>query len=163
MAEHDDVEKVWEKVWDLMRKIDFCMLATHEDGKIRSRPMSAHVRAEEGRVYFLTDVNGVKDEIIRDNPDVCLAFADKGGAKFVSLSGQAAVSDDRAKIRELWDNDAKAWWEGPDDPSIRLLTVIPEDAQYWDSPGKVAVMVAMAAAALTGTRADLGENRKVNL
>jgi general stress protein 26 len=160
MAEKTDAEKVW----DLMRKIDFCMLVTQEDGKLRSRPMSARVREEEHRVYFLTDTSGVKDEIIRDNPDVCLAFADKGGASFVSLSGHAEVSSDRAKIHDLWDNDAKAWWESPDDPRIRLITVTPEDAQYWDSPGKLAIMVAMAASAVTGKRPDdIGENRKVDL
>jgi general stress protein 26 len=160
MADKTDAEKVWE----LMQKIDFCMLATHEDGKIRSRPMSAHVRENEHRIYFLTDVGGMKDDIIRDNPDVNLAFADKGGAKFVSLSGHAEVSADRTKIRDLWDNDAKAWWESPDDPRIRVISVTPEDAQYWDSPGKLAVMVAMAASAMTGNRPkDIGENRKVDL
>jgi hypothetical protein len=31
----------------------------------------------------------------------------------------------------------------------------------WDSPGSVISYVKMAAAAVTGTRPDLGENRKV--
>jgi general stress protein 26 len=159
MAE-DDVERAWE----LMRKIDFCMLVTQEGGKLRSRPMSAHVRRDEGRIYFLTDVNGVKDDIIRQNPDVCLAFADKGGMKFVSLSGHAEVANDRAKIHDLWDNDAKTWWESADDPRIRVLKVIPEDAQFWDSPNKLVATVIMASAAMTGEkRPDIGENRKVDL
>jgi general stress protein 26 len=64
-------------------------------------------------------------------------------------------------VRELWGTPAKAWWDSPDDPNIRVLKVTPKDAEYWDSPGTVVSYVKMAAAAATGTRPDLGENRKV--
>jgi hypothetical protein len=36
-----------------------------------------------------------------------------------------------------------------------------DDAAFWDSPGSVISHVRMAAAAVTGTRPDLGDNRKV--
>jgi Pyridoxamine 5'-phosphate oxidase like len=36
-----------------------------------------------------------------------------------------------------------------------------DDAEFWDSPGSVISYVKMAAAAVTGTRPDLGDNRKV--
>ena len=36
-----------------------------------------------------------------------------------------------------------------------------EADRAWDSPGSVISYVKMAAAAVTGTRPDLGENRKV--
>ncbi|MEH2481463.1 hypothetical protein V1282_004820 [Nitrobacteraceae bacterium AZCC 2146] len=35
------------------------------------------------------------------------------------------------------------------------------DAEFWDSPGMVISYVKMAAAAITGTRPDIGINRKV--
>ena len=38
-----------------------------------------------------------------------------------------------------------------------------DDAEFWDSPGSVISYVKMAAAAVTGTRPDLGDNRKVAL
>ena len=38
-----------------------------------------------------------------------------------------------------------------------------DDAEFWDSPGSVISYVKMAAAAVTGTRPDLGESRKVAL
>ena len=33
----------------------------------------------------------------------------------------------------------------------------------WDSPGSIASYVKMAAAVATGTRPDIGDNRKVNM
>jgi general stress protein 26 len=71
------------------------------------------------------------------------------------------VSNDRVKIKELWGPIAKAWWSSPDDPNIRLLTVTPNDAEYWDSPGTVVSYVKMLAAAVSDTRPAMGENKKV--
>ena len=157
MAASSDVDRVWE----LMDRISICMLTTHDGARLRSRPMAAFVRREEDAVHFLTDAQHHKDEEIRDNPNVGLAFAD--GRKFVSVTGHAAVSRDTGKIKELWGPSAKAWWESPDDPNIRLLTVTPDDAEFWDGPGKIIGTIKMVAAAATSSRPDYGENRKVRM
>lgn len=150
-----------DRAWELMKKISMCMLATRDGSEIRARPMAAYVRPEEHIVYFLTDARRHKDAEIKQDPNVCLAFADAASQKYVSVTGRAQVSNDRAKIKELWSTPAKAWWDSADDPNIRVLKVTPNDAEYWDSPGTVVSYIKMAAAAATGTRPDLGENRKV--
>ncbi|GIL00569.1 MAG: general stress protein [Alphaproteobacteria bacterium] len=157
MASHDDTDRVWA----LMEKIAICMLGTRDGEWIRTRPMAADVRRDENAVYFLTDVRRHKDDEIRQFPNVCLAFAETGGQKYVSVTGRATVSNDRARIRELFTTPAKAWWDSADDPNIRVLAVTPHDAEYWDGPGTIVSTINMAAAAATGTRPDLGENRKV--
>lgn len=153
----DDANRVWE----LMEKISICMLANWDGGELRSRPMAAFVRRKNNAIYFLTDARHHKDDDIRQYPRMCLAFADPGGEKFVSLSGHADVSADRAVIRELWSTPAKAWWDSPDDPNIRMLKVTPDDAQFWEGPGKVVSIVKMTVAAMTGHRPDLGDSKKV--
>ncbi|TCL91216.1 general stress protein 26 [Rhizobium sp. PP-WC-2G-219] len=159
MAHTDDTTKVW----DLIDKIGFCMLATETGNDIRARPMAAYVERMENSVYFLTDADSHKDEEVEAHPNVCLAFADTKGQKYVSLSGTATVENDREKIKELWGTPAKAWWDSPDDPKIRILRVTPSFAEYWDSPGTVISYIKMAAAAVSNTRPDMGENAKVNL
>ena len=62
-------------------------------------------------VYFLTDVNGLKDDQVEQFPIVTLAFADTGAYKYVSITGYATVTDDRAKIKDLWTPDNKAFWD----------------------------------------------------
>lgn len=156
-----DNAKNSEHVWEMMEKIGFAMLVTTDGDKLRSRPMSARVAPDENQIYFLTDARKHKDDEIARNPNVNVAFADSRGQKYVSLTGHAAVSNDRAKIKELFTTEAKAWWESADDPNIRVLKVTPDDAEYWDSPGTVVSYVKMAAAAVTGKRPDIGENRKV--
>ena len=79
------------------------------------------------------------------------------------IAGTAAVSNDRAKIKQLFSTPAKAWWDSAEDPNIRVLKITPDDAEFWDSPGTVISYVKMAAAAATGTRPEIGENRKVSM
>lgn len=150
-----------DHVWTMMEKIFTCMLATHDGDKIRTRPMAAYAKRDEDAIYFLSDARRHKDEQIRQNPNVCLAFADTDNEKYVSVTGHAEVQNDRARIKELWSTPAKAWWDSADDPNIRVLKVTPHDAEYWDNYGPVVSYIKMAAAAATNTRPDLGDNRKV--
>ncbi|EPE96431.1 pyridoxamine 5'-phosphate oxidase-like FMN-binding protein [Rhizobium grahamii CCGE 502] len=158
-----DAEDDITKVWDLAEKIGFCMLTTQTGADLRARPMSAYAERMENAVYFLTDGASHKDEEIASCPNVCLAFADPKGQKYVSLSGTAEMQNDREKIRELWATPAKAWWDSPDDPSIRILKVTPNFAEFWDSPGTVMSYIKMAAAAVGSSRPDMGENVKVTM
>jgi len=94
---NDDVARVW----DLMEKISFCMLATWNGSELRSRPMDARVRRKEGVIYFLTDVRHQKDDEIARYPKLNLAFADTDAMKYVSLSGEAELSNDRARSKSF--------------------------------------------------------------
>jgi general stress protein 26 len=116
MADND-----FDRVWELMKKIGICMLASWDGRELQARPMGAYVRHEDDAIYFLADARHHSDEDIARYRKVCLAFADTSGQKYVSLAGDAEISTDRAKIRELWGTPAKAWWDSPDDPNIRLL------------------------------------------
>jgi len=158
-----DVERDQERVWQLMKKIGFAMLVTHDGDKLRARPMSAYVQRDDNTIYFLTDARRHKDEEIARNPGINLSFADAGSQTYVSLTGTASVSNDRAKIKDLFSTAAKAWWDSPDDPNIRVLKITPDDAEFWDSPGTVISYVKMAAAAISGSRPEIGDNRKVSL
>lgn len=150
-----------DRLWELMKKISICMLASWDGRELHARPMGAYVRREDNAIFFLTDAGKHKDAEIRQYRKVCLAFADTGGQKYVSLAGEAEVLDDRAKVRELWGTPAKAWWDSPDDPNIRVLKVTPHEAEFWDGAGTTLAYVKMAVAGVTGQRPDMGDNRKV--
>jgi general stress protein 26 len=160
---NDNTARDADRAWDLMKKIGFAMLVTRDGDKLRARPMSAYLERDENAIYFLTDARRHKDEEIARNPGVNLSFANASDHKYVSITGTAAVSNDRAKIRELFSTPAKAWWSSAEDPDIRVLKITPDDAEFWDSPGSVISYVKMAAAVVTGSRPNLGDNRKVAL
>lgn len=125
--------------------------------------MAAFFERDQNVIYFLTDAQSHKDEEIVRDQHVVLAFADTGSQTYLSLTGTAEISNDRDLVRKLWSTPAKAWWDSPDDPSIRVLKIAPKDAQYWDSPGTVVSYVKMAAAAISSARPAMGENVKVDL
>ena len=158
-----DLERDQERVWELMKKIGFAMLVTHDGDKLRARPMSAYLERDQNTIYFLTDARRHKDEEISRNPGINLSFADAGSQTYVSVTGTASVANDRAKIKDLFSTAAKAWWDSSDDPNIRVLKITPDDAEFWDSPGTVISYVKMAAAAISGSRPEIGDNHKVPL
>jgi general stress protein 26 len=155
----DDIDRVWE----LMQKFSICMMSTWNGSEQRVRPMAAQLQREQNQILFLTDTRWHADDEIAKYPKLALAFADNGDQKYVAVSGRGTISNDRERIKELFSVPAKAWWESADDPNIRLLTVTPVGAEYWDGRGKMASYLSMALAAATGSRPDVGEKRKVSM
>ena len=156
-------QEIEDRIWELAKKIDICMFTTWDGEKQRARPLSARVKRDEHAIYFLVDEQGHKNEQVEQFPIVTLTFTDGAGHKYVAVTGEAEVSNDRAKIKELWTEFDKAWWEDENDPSIRLLTVIPDDAELWDGPTGPVATVKMLLAAVTGATPDFGDNAKVDL
>lgn len=155
--------EVVDRVWELAEDIGFCMFTTWDGERQQARPLSARVRRDEHAIYFLVSERGHKNSQIERFPVVNLGFADTGKMSFVSISGRASLSNDRAKIEELWSKFDKAWWDDAFDPDIRLLTVQPERAELWDSPGMFVAMTALLTAAFTSAKPEMGENATVRL
>lgn len=151
-----------EVVWKIMKKVGVAMLVTHKDAEFEGRPLQAYPEQENGRILFMTDSPHVLDEVAA-NASVLLSFADLGGNDFAAIDGEAVVSNDRAKIKELWTPWAEAFWDSPEDPAIRIIEVTPHKARYWDAPNRVATMIAMLASAVTKKPPTLGKSGEVQL
>lgn len=152
-------EELRDRAWEIAESIGICMLVTTSAGRSRARPMGATVKPDEHAIYLLTDSEGIVREL--EQSRALLTFSDTGGNKYVSISGPADVQRNPAKVKELWSVMAKAWWDSPDDPSIRVVTITPDEAELWDSPGRLIAGVKMLAAAATGKRPELGETARV--
>ena len=156
-----------EKLRELVKDIDFCMLTTiDENGDLHSRPMSSNGDIDaNGDIWFFTNASSHKVSEIEKLPKVNVSFADPDNQRYLSVSGTAQISRDRAKIDELWRPQFKIWFpEGKDDPEIALLRVNLEKAEYWDSPSStVGYALSFVSSLVTGKQPDLGENKKVDL
>lgn len=153
--------KTAAEVWDLIEDIHMALLVTKEGERLDARPMSATAKAQEGRIYILANKREDTDRQIQSDSEVILSF--QKGVTYVVVHGRAAASDDRAKIHDLWNIFDKAWWDGPDDPRIRLLAVTPQKAEYWESPGKLVAYADMLLATATGKRPSTGEHGRTAL
>lgn len=148
-------------IWELIEAIPMALLVTRDGDAMDARPMAATAKQDEGRIYILANKHEDSDRQIQADSDVVLSF--QKGATYVVVYGAGRASNDRAKIAELWTPFAKAWWEGPDDPRIRLLTVTPARAEYWESPGKLISYADMLLSAATGKRPSAGEHGQAPL
>jgi general stress protein 26 len=161
MTERDSVERIWEMVSGMRS----CMLVTRDRDLYRARPMGPIVKADENVIYFFSDSDAHKDDELAQDPRACLTFADEANNRYVSLSGEVRMTADKELKRRLWSLPMRSQIpEGPEHPSIILLAFIPQEGEYWDGPSsKLVVAFRMAAAIVSGRRAELGENQKVDL
>jgi general stress protein 26 len=129
-------EQTIETLGAMMGKIRIAMLTTlTDDGQFRSRPITTHGARFDGDLWFLTRVDSGKLDELEQHHRVGLSYASPAENIYVSLSGTARISMDRAKARELWDPSYDAWFPGgPSDPTLALIKVVVELAEYWAAP-----------------------------
>ena len=128
-----------DRFHELVQDIEVAMFTTRRaDGFLVSRPMATQVLSDGADLWFVTSKDSPKLSEIANDPHVNLAYYKDRTREWISASGTARVTDDRAKIRELWRPDWRAWFGdegGPndgtaDDPRIVLIAVDLRFAQY---------------------------------
>ena len=161
----DTREESVEKLGALIKDIQMAMLTTIDGGVLRARPMATQDTDFNGELWFFTsDKTHKVAEIEKDNR-ANVSYSKPNDNVYVSVSGAVSIVKDREKIEELWNPAYKAWFpDGLDDPTICLLKINVEQAEYWDSPSSTIVhIVGFVKALVTGERAQGGENEKITL
>jgi general stress protein 26 len=98
------------------------------------RPMNVRQVDDEGNLWFLSASDSRKNRELDLDPAVKLYFQGSKHSDFMQLNGQATVSRDREKIKELWSPMIQTWFtEGQDDPRITVIKVTPTEGYYWDT------------------------------
>jgi len=156
----DDTRKVAELLED--QRIGM-LTTTAPTGTLTSRPMALQEVEFDGDLWFFAERTSRAVAHVSAHPQVNVTVG--SASTWVSLTGRAAVVDDTAKKRELWNGAVGAWLpQGPDDESVVLLRVEGESAEYWDTPGgRIATALSFAKAKATGRRFEGGENETVRL
>lgn len=154
-----------DRVWDIIEKVGVTMLTTRFARGLRARPLEARPDRATGIIWFLTDVRSGKDEEVAAAPDVGLVFIDTADKAYLSITGRAEIKRDTARAAEIWKSTDLIWWPGgPEDPTLRVLRVEPETAELWDGPSSsIVAAFEFAKARLTGSKPNLGENRKISV
>jgi general stress protein 26 len=133
------------------------------EGQLHSRPLAAQDVEFDGDLWFFVQDNSPKVRDLSGNSSVNVAF--DSGKGYLSVAGSATLVRDKQKIDEYWTPAVQAWFpEGREDPTIVLIRVHAESAEYWakDEPGIVSAFK-IAKATVTRTQPDVGENRTVEL
>src|ERR1700761_8130680 len=125
-----------EKIKELAGKTQTCFFSTDLKSAraAATRPMSVQRIDEEGNLWFLSAKDSHKNGEIKKDPQGQLLFQGSAHSDFMTISGTASISTDKAKIKDLWEPIVKTWFtEGVDDPRITVIRVTPDDGYYWDT------------------------------
>jgi general stress protein 26 len=146
------------------------MTTRRPDGHLESRAMATQKRAAGADLWFVTKEDTAKLRDIGGDPHVNLAYYKDRTREWVSVSGIATPTRDRAKIHELYAPDWKMWFaeEGDprhgtrDDPRMVLIGVNVHAAVFleMDKPQPV-VLFELAKGFVTGEEPDLGEMHRI--
>lgn len=156
---HDQLETIRGIVTDV-RTAMFVTVA--DDGALHAAPMTTQEAEFDGDAWFIASSSSETVRNLSARPSVNVSYA--GSTAWVSLSGSAVVVTDAAKKKELWNTFTEAWFPaGESDPSVVVVKVSGDSAEYWDSPGRVAMTMSMIKARITGDSPDAGESHSVEL
>lgn len=160
MADKDPREIV-EKI---MKDTRIAVLTyTDAQGRLVSTPMGTQDFEDASVVWFITGLDTDKVDAIRANPQVNVSYSSDDG--WVSYSGTATPSKDKAKLDELWDASASAFMDTEkDDPRSGLLEVHGQTAEYWSSDGAVKTALEFAKGLVSkGDEPNMGDNDTIAL
>jgi len=166
MTEPSATEKKLKELYELIDDMHIAMLTTRRPGgMLVTRPMATQDRGPHADVWFVTNIETDKIDEIEHDPHVCVGYYDDATREWVSVSGTATVTQDRARIRELYEPDWKVWFEddggerdgGPDDPRLALILVDAHTVHYMKSKySRPRILFEIARGKVTGTQPDIG-------
>ena len=154
------------KIHELGKDMRMCMFATDvTDFPGDVRPMAIQQVDERGTFWFLSSKQSEKNRDIAKDPRVLLTCQNDSKYQYLALSGTAAIHTDRATIDKYWTALARAWFDGPEDPRVTVLSITPDEGHYWQTEsGKVVSFVKMSLSALTGSKlSDGGVDGQLNV
>ena len=147
-----------KKIKELTEKAKNCFFCTSvQTGQpFATRPMSVQQIDDDGTFWFLSSIDSHKNEEINTDSQVQLLFQGSTYSDFLSVIGTATISQDKAKIKELWEPVLKTWFtDGVDDARITVIKVVPNDGYYWDTKhGQVVAFAKQIAGAIIGKTMD---------
>ena len=160
----DDAAKT-EKLRSLIEKIRFCMMTTSDrHGELHSRPMSFLEWSKEGSLLFFTSATSSTIREAKIQPTVNLSFCEPSKNVYVSLLGQTRILSDQGLKKRLFSPIMHNWFPGgPEDPNLRLLSITPIKAEYWDGLSGLALLLSIAKARVTHEPQTMGEHELLDL
>lgn len=135
-----------EHLHELLTSFSHGMLVTQTNtGRLRARPMAVAEIDSSGDVWFATSSASGKIDDVQFDPQVCVTFQDDG--RYLSLTGEARIVDDRHRLTRLWREAWRPWFpRGEEDPALVLLRISPQSGEFWDRAGLAGVKYVLEAA-----------------
>jgi general stress protein 26 len=148
-------------LWKELGAVHAGMLGIEGTGQ-HMQPM-AHFPDREGRrLWFLTKAGTELYRAVGGGGTAHFAIVSKGQDFHACMRGTLREQADRAKLDAIWNPIAGAWFDGKDDPELRMLALELKDAGVWASTGSSVVFAwEMVKANIGDGRPDVGVHNEV--
>ena len=141
--------------WKRLDDVQSGMLSV--DGA-RPVPMSQYADRDLNVLWFITAKGTDLVESLASGAKEARFVIAEGAAKlYATVDGTASLSNDKAKLDELWNMVADAWFEGGErDPDVQLVRVDLSEAEVWTTTGRLGFLYEIAKAQATDEKPDMG-------
>lgn len=156
-SELSDQTNAQHHLYELLKEFPTVMLGTFEQTgttpSLVARPMSVSKLEPDCKLTFISGIDTSKvDEALRARVGHVIG---QSKTRFFTVRGKIHVSQDRARMRELWSKANDLWFDGPDDPTAAIMEFYPEQAELWDISGANGLRFVFAAAKAAVTGKDM--------
>ncbi len=100
-----------------------------EDG--HARPMTAQFEDDRAPIWFFCSADNALIPLLERNDRAIATFTSKDHDLFATVHGRLRLDRDEATIDRLWNRFVAAWFDGRNDPKLRLLRLDAERAEIW--------------------------------
>lgn len=147
-----------ESFWKRLKGVNAGMLGAGDDWHFV--PMSHYPDPETGALWFITAKGTDLATALTAGPRPGMHIVSDGGeGLYARISGRLSLSDDAAKLDELWNAIASSWFEdGKQDDDVQLVRMDLEGAEYWLTGGAISFLYQIARSKVTGEKPDMGEH-----
>lgn len=149
-----------EEFWDRLEDINAGMLGVAPE--MRFMPMSHNVDDDDpANVLWFITAKGtdLTQSLTGGAQDGVYIVSDGGKALYARINGRLSLSDDRAKLDELWNAVAASWFEdGKQDEDVQLVRMDLTEAEVWATGGTLSFLYQIAKSKVTGEKPDMGDH-----
>jgi general stress protein 26 len=133
------------------------------EGHFHSRPMQLQRHDPDGTLWFATSLDSHKIDDVRRDDRCCVAFLKD--SSYVSISGRAELVKDKRLIEAMWKPTWRGWFpDGPGEPELVLLKVVPEHVEYvHPSGGTVKSLFSQLKNAITHSHDEPAPKKELDL
>uniref|UniRef100_UPI00017541FF Uncharacterized protein n=1 Tax=Psychrobacter arcticus (strain DSM 17307 / VKM B-2377 / 273-4) TaxID=259536 RepID=UPI00017541FF len=127
-------QKHIDKIQAVIKDVKFAMISTsNKKGDIHAWPMTtSEVNLDNKEIWFIGDKTSDVVKDIQDDARIGLTYATQDEKNYVSISGDAELPTDKAKLDELWSPVYSAFFaNGKEDANIQLIKVVPHGVECW--------------------------------
>lgn len=128
----------------------------------RALPMSPYPRRDDGAIWFITAEGTDVAKAAQSGSKAEFIVADAKARIYADVNGHVQQENDPAKLDELWNAVAAAWFDdGRRDDDVRLVRFTPETAEVWATDGAASFLYEITKANVSDDTPDMGDHGTV--